>query len=61
MVLKITIRCQACGYTLRDYPVKGPRLPRRCPKCGMPEAFKEHRDVIYIPMINLRPNILRRI
>jgi rubrerythrin len=52
MVLKLTIQCQVCGLKLKDYPVRGPTLPKRCPRCGAPEPFKEYRDkVFFIPSI----------
>jgi len=52
---RITIRCQFCGLTLKDYPVRGPELPKRCPRCSMNGAFTEHREkTIYIPDIKLR-------
>ena len=37
----VTIRCEACGYTLSAYPVKGRSLPKRCPRCGAANSFRE--------------------
>jgi rubrerythrin len=57
--MRITIRCQYCGYTLKDYPIRGPTLPHNCPRCqAKNEPFKEHRDVLYIPHFKIPNRVL---
>ena len=53
-MLKITIRCQNCGLTLKEYPVRGPTLPHRCPRCQAKDPFTDYRTkTIYIPDIKI--------
>jgi predicted Zn-ribbon and HTH transcriptional regulator len=60
--VKITIQCQYCGYTLKDYPIRGPTLPHNCPRCqAKNEPFKEHRDVLYIPHFKIPNRVLKNL
>lgn len=49
---KITVQCQSCGLTLKDYPALGPTLPLRCPNCGNHEdkVWKEIKPRLWVPM-----------
>ena len=42
----VVIRCEACGYKLRDYPAAvNTDLPKRCSVCGAVGSWKQYKEV----------------